>query len=215
VTSIVYRHPLLYELAMRALYGRHYRARLRAVAGLIAPGASVVDLCCGPSALYRRELAARGVSYLGVDINRAFLKRLARQGARTLEADIAALASYPPADHVIMLGSLYHFLPGADAVLARMLAAARRTVVVAEPIRNLTASRSRLLRAAAARLSDPGTTPQALRFDERSLDALVARSGAEVERAFRIPGGREKVYVLRGRGAGAGAPPPQRSTDEE
>lgn len=202
MTSLVYRHPLVYELVMRALYGTHYRARLRAVADLIEEGSSVVDLCCGPSALYRYELRGRDVRYCGVDINPAFLRRLGRQGAAAIEADLASLPEYPRGDYLIMLGSLYHFLPEAHGVVARMLRAARKGVIVSEPIRNLADSRHPLVRRLAARLANPGTTPPEARFDEESLRALFARFEGCVERSFLIPGERERIYVLRGSAPG-------------
>jgi trans-aconitate methyltransferase len=182
---------------MRVLYANHYRARLRAIGDLIEEGSSVVDLCCGPAALYRYELERKRVRYSGVDVNAALLRRVAQRGAQAIEADITRLEAYPKGDYLVMLGSLYHFLPDAGAVVARMLEAARRQVIVSEPIRNLAASRSRLLRRLSVRLADPGTAGAPARFDEPSLDALFAGFDGRVERSFLIPGGREKVYVLR------------------
>ncbi len=204
MTSIVYRHPLVYELVMRALYGKHYRARLRAIAELIEEGSSVVDLCCGPSALYRYELRGKRVHYSGVDINPVFLGRLEREGAAAIEADLAALEEYPEADYLIMLGSLYHFLPDAHAVVERMLRAARRGVIVSEPIRNLADAKSPTVRRLAAWLTNPGTKSPRDRFDEESLGALFARFEGRVERSFLIPGERERVTVLRA-GTGSGS----------
>ncbi|MGH9369114.1 MAG: methionine biosynthesis protein MetW [Thermoanaerobaculia bacterium] len=197
MTSIVYRHPLVYELTMRVLYATHYRARLRVIGDLIEEGSSVVDLCCGPSALYRLELERKRVRYAGVDINAALLRRVAQRGAEAIEADIAQLDEYPKGDYLIMLGSLYHFLPEARAVVERMLRAASRAVIVSEPIRNLAGARSRIVRRLSARLANPGTASPEARFDEESLDALFAGFDGRVEKSFLIPGGREKVYLLR------------------
>ena len=53
-TSLIYRSATGYELLMRALYGRHYADRMRAVADEVPAGSSVLELCCGPATLYRR-----------------------------------------------------------------------------------------------------------------------------------------------------------------
>ncbi|HWF26421.1 MAG TPA: hypothetical protein VG275_13280, partial [Solirubrobacteraceae bacterium] len=72
-TSLIYRSARGYELVMRALYGRHYAARMAAVAEQVPAGASVLELCCGPATLYRRYLRRRAGSYIGVDVNDGFV----------------------------------------------------------------------------------------------------------------------------------------------
>ena len=58
-TSLIYRSPAIYELVMLALYRGEYRARLRVVAEHVPAGASVLELCPGPGALYQRHLRQR------------------------------------------------------------------------------------------------------------------------------------------------------------
>ncbi len=197
-TSLVYRTASGYELLMRGLYGRHYAARLQAVADQIRPGASVLELCPGPGALYERHLRDRVGSYTGVDVNDRFLERLRGLGADAVKLDLLEAAELPAADAVIMQASLYHFLPDADAIVRRMLAAARERVIVAEPIRNLSSSRLPLLARLGRRATDPGAGGggHAQRFSEPTLDQLMERYAALTVAAFTIPGGREKVFVL-------------------
>jgi hypothetical protein len=78
-----------------------------------------------------------------------------------------------------------------------MLEAARDRVIISEPVRNLSDSRLRLVARTARRATDPGVGGLAHRFDERSLDQLMERYAARILRVFTIPGGREKVFVLR------------------
>ena len=197
-TSLVYKSCLLYELAMRLLYGRHYPARYYAVAALVPEGASVLDLCCGPATLYHGYLRHKGVRYTGLDVNEKFVRRLARAGARGQVWDLRSDRPLPPADHVIMQASLYHFLPDAGPVVGRMLQAAGEQVIIAEPVRNLSTSRLPLVARLARRHADPGSGSPASRFTEANLDAFFARYAGRVKRSFHIPGGREKVYVLAG-----------------
>lgn len=182
---------------MRALYGRYYTARDAAVAAHVPAGASVLELCCGPSRLYRKELRGRVGSYIGLDANASFVEHLRRLGVDARQADVAT-APLPKADVVVMQASLYHFLPDARAMVERMRAAARDRVIVSEPVRNLASSGLPLVARLAGRGTATDGTPHEHRFDEASLDALTATFGDAVRTAELIPGGREKVYVLSG-----------------
>ena len=196
-TSLVYRSAQGYELVMRILYGRHYGARLRAVAEQVPGGSSVLELCPGPGALYRRHLRGRARAYTGAALNPGFVGRLRRLGADAVVLDLTGPDPLPEADVVIMQASLYHFLPGAETIVERMLGAARERVIVAEPIRNFSNSRLPWLAALGRRGTDPGSgAGHEQRFDEPALDRLMAAYGEAVVTAFTIPGGREKVFVL-------------------
>jgi SAM-dependent methyltransferase len=195
-TSLVYRNPLIYDAVMLALYGRHASARYRVIADLVPESTSVLELCCGPATLYRRHLRARGVRYTGIDINPRFVARVNAQGGVGQAWDLQSDTPLPQADYVIMQASLYHFLPDPGPVMDRMLAAAGRQVIVAEPIRNLADSRVPILSWLARRQTNAGTGQQAHRFNEGTLDAFFSRHATRVVRSFLIPGGREKVYVL-------------------
>jgi hypothetical protein len=196
--SPIYRSAVGYELLMHALYGRHYAARLRVVAERVRSGASVLELCPGPGALYQRHLRGRAGAYTGLDVNHRFVARLQGLGAHAQLLDLNNAEPLPAADVVIMQASLYHFLPGAEATVDRMVTAARERVIIAEPVRNLASSRLPLVALIGRRAADPGAggDSHAHRFTERTLDRLMARYGRLTEEAFTIPGGREKVYVL-------------------
>jgi SAM-dependent methyltransferase len=196
--SLIYSNASIYEGVMRALYGRGYNERFSLVAELIAEGSSVVDVCCGPGTLFHRYLKAKGVHYTGLDINRSFVERLCAEGANGLIWNLNEARPLPRAEYVIMQGSLYHFLPEPSSVIERMIVAAERQVLIAEPIRNMTDSRIFPLAFVARKLTNPGTGDQVNRFNEARLDALMERyrtRGHDV-RSRLIAGGREKLYIL-------------------
>jgi SAM-dependent methyltransferase len=197
-TSLIYRSAGGYELLMRALYGRHYAARLNAVAAQVPAGASVLELCCGPGTLYRRHLRGRVSGYVGLDVNPGFVARLRAHGVDARIVDLAHSGALPGADVAIMQASLYHFLPAAETIVDRMIEAAGDRVVISEPIRNLASSGLPGVGRLGRRAADPGVGGHAQRFDEQGLDALMSRYAGRVLAAFPIPGGREKVYVLSG-----------------
>jgi SAM-dependent methyltransferase len=183
---------------MLVLYGRHYASRYTAIAELIPDGSSVLDLCCGPALLYHRYLRSKAVQYTGLDINQKFIDQLIRRGGNGRVWDLRSNEPLPSADYVIMQASLYHFLPDASPIVNRMLQAARNQVIVAEPVRNLSESDSRLLAALGRLFTNPGTGEHRLRFTEQTLADFFRVYTAQVVQSFRIAGGREKVYVLRG-----------------
>jgi len=195
-TSLIYKSAPVYELAMLLLYGRHYTSRYRAIAELIPTGSSVLDLCCGPALLYHRYLRAKTVQYTGLDINANFIARLIRRGGSGQVWDLRSDEALPPADYVIMQASLYHFLQDASEVVDRMLQAARKRVIIAEPIRNFATSDSRVLSLLGRLFTNPGVGEHSLRFTEASLADFFSAYASRVVESFSIAGGREQVYVL-------------------
>jgi SAM-dependent methyltransferase len=181
---------------MVMLYGRHYSARYRTIADRIPAQSSVLDLCCGPAVLYHRYLRQKSIRYTGLDLSSAFIERLNQRGARGQVWDLQEGAALPRADYVIMQASLYQFLPDPQPVVDRMLQAARKQVILAEPIRNITSSKVAPLAFLGRRFTDPGDGQSAHRFTEESLDLFFSRYASRVSKTFSIPGGREKVYVL-------------------
>ena len=197
-TSLIYRSSGGYELIMRGLYGRHYTARMRAVAEQVPAGASVLELCCGPGTLYYRFLRHRCPTYIGVDVNPGFVARLRRRGVDARQMDLADHGlELPRAEVAIMQASLYHFLPDASRVVDRMLAAARRFVIVSEPVRNLASSANPVIAQIGRRAAAPGVGGGERRFTETTLDRLFDDYRDRVIKTELIPGGREKLYVLR------------------
>jgi hypothetical protein len=100
-----------------------------------------------------------------------------------------------------MQASLYHFLPDAAPVLNRMLEAAEKQVIIAEPIRNLASSEVPMIARLSRKLTDAGAGSSANRFVEGTLDQLAGRYRNLLRRSFLAPGGREKIYVFEKVGA--------------
>ena len=166
-----------YDLMMRVLYAGEYRATYAAVAERIAAGASVVDLCCGTARLYQDHLRQRGCDYLGLDFNGDFIMHARRRGVRVRWFNLLA-EPIPAADYVVMCSSLYHFGDDADALVDKMRRAARRGVILSEPVRNL--ADAPIIGGLVAALTNPGVGSYASRFDLASFTALAARHGGTV-----------------------------------
>src|SRR5262249_3853362 len=197
-TSLIYKSSSVYELAMLLLYGRHYNSRYRSIADLIPDNTTVLDLCCGPALLFHRYLRTKSVRYTGIDINEKFIARLIQAGAGGEVWDLRSEQELPASDYVVMQASLYHFLPDPSRIVDRMLRAARKSVIIAEPVRNLTTSSSKLISFIGRSFTNPGSGEQANRFNQESLAAFFDLYRPHLTRSFPIAGGREIVYVLDG-----------------
>jgi SAM-dependent methyltransferase len=195
-TKLIYRNGTLYDFIIRLLYGRHYATHYAVIADLIPAGASVLDLCCGSAALYHHYLRAKSVRYTGLDTSPFFIKALARRGGSGLIWDLHSEKPLPRADFVVIQGALHLFLPEPGPLIERMLGAAIKQVIVSEPIRNLSSSRFSVVSRIANRISGGPAGSDASRFTEETLDRLFERYAAELKRSFKIPGGRDKVYIL-------------------
>ncbi len=98
------------------------------------------------------------------------------------------------ADVIVLQGSLYQFEPDHVEVIERMLGAARHTVIIAEPVRNLATGSSGVLSWVAKHMANPGTRPMPTRFTESALKELFRHF--PVVECVAIAGGRELLGVL-------------------
>jgi hypothetical protein len=197
-SSLIYKSTFLYEALMRVLYGAAYKKRFHELAEVIPVGASVLDVCCGPATLFHRCLKQKGVRYTGLDINPRFMRQLSKSGATGMVWNVEESQPLLRAQYVIMQASLYHFMPNALPIIERMLAAAEKQVLIAEPIRNVADSRIPVLAHLARKMTNPGTGDQPNRFNEARLDSLLRpyqQQGRVIESRL-IAGGREKLYIL-------------------
>jgi len=194
--SITYRSPRLYQAAMRPLYRGCYDARYEAIVEEVPEGAEVLDVCCGDALLYEKWLKKKNARYIGLDINPAFIAAAARGGIDARFFDVERGTDLPRAEYVVMQGSLYQFIPGAEAMVARLVSAARRRVIITEAVRNIGESGNPALKRFAEKMTNPGTGPKTERFDRESLGILMAKF--KVLKKEEICGGREMLYVIEG-----------------
>lgn len=196
--NLIYRSGVAYELLMGVLYGRHYRDRLRVVAAEVPPGSAVVELCCGRGTLYTRYLRDSVSTYIGLEMDERFVAGLRRRGVDARLMDPCSTSEpLPSADVAIIQACLHQFLPDPTHILDRMLAAARRSVIVSEPVRGLSGGSNPVSKLIRRPASDRKVGDAARRFTEETLDALFEGYHELLLKATLLPGGREKLYVLR------------------
>jgi SAM-dependent methyltransferase len=198
-SSLLYAHPGLYHLLMRGLYGRYFESRYQALADAVPERAEVVDVCAGDAYLYRKYLRARSVTYTGLDLSPHMVRQARRWGVQVKEFNLWT-DELPSAEIVILQASLYQFTPYAAEIVRKLLAAARRKLILAEPVVNLSSSSNPFL----AWISHRMTTPELAqgsysgkRFNQETFARLL-KTFETLERCWLIPGGREMIAVLGG-----------------
>lgn len=192
--SPIYWHPRLYAFAMRLLYGKYYHLRYQQLAELIPAGSSVVELCMGDAYLYESFLKQKNVRYTGLDINPVFIKQARKKGIDCKLCDVR-FEDIQSADIVIMQASLYHFLPDAELMINKMLAAATKQVIIAEPVNNLSQSTNIIIRSLAKLFSVTLGGKASHRFNEESFTTLVKKQNT-LKKLFYLDGGKEMVAVF-------------------
>jgi SAM-dependent methyltransferase len=167
--SLMQRSPVYwtcvgYDMTMKALYGAHYHETYAEVARRIPADASVVDVCCGTGRLWQDHLRAQGNEYLGLDFNGHFVMGLRKRGGHARLFDLRT-EDVPSADYVVMCSSFYHSLGTEDAMFSKLMAAARKAVIISEPVRNVSSSSIPLVGAVSERLTNAGDGERHERFD--------------------------------------------------
>ncbi len=176
--SPVYWSPALYDVTMWLLYGREFGAATDRVAGYIEPDSKVVDVCAGTAHL-AASVVARGCTYLALDFNSTFVLSARERGIRARFHNVHTDA-IPAADYVVMISSFYHFRDCEDEVFERLRSAARRAVVLCEPVRNLSNHRIAPLAKLANRLTNPGVGDYRFRHSIETFRAFCDRHDADV-----------------------------------
>ena len=192
----IYRHPRLVRLVMAALYRARSAERLAPVAAAVR-GASVLELFAGQGQL----AALHDGPYLGFERSAELVAAAQASGRNVLQADVLNTA-LPDADFVVLVDGLYQLLPPHHPpetwrqLLRRAQAAARRGVLLVEPVDNLLLPRP--LRPIAAGVVDAGDGPLPRRFTESQLAELARAEPALWTKRWR----RDRCLCLPPRSPG-------------
>lgn len=192
--SPVYWHPGLYHFIMRQLYGRDFKIRYEAIAKLIPNGANVLEVCMGDAYLYRKYLSGKKLQYLGMDMNETFVNYAVKQNIPVKVCNLLK-DEIPKTDYIIMQASLYQFLPNEKMILQKLLDAAGKMLIIAEPVQNLADSKNPLVAFVAKRAANPGTGHAVKRFNQKTLLECF-KSFNEFREDLLIDAGKEMIGVF-------------------
>jgi hypothetical protein len=170
---VIYRSIYFYRLAMEVLYTGRYRARFFPVCRLIR-GNKVTELCFGDT-LIARFCIKKNITWSGFDINENFVRHALSRGYSATYADLRNTMQLPPADTVVICGSLYHFKDHLEDLLRKMLDASSY-IIISEPVINLS-SRSGIIGKLAKGSADVAGDSQEFRYTESSLLQELTKYG--------------------------------------
>lgn len=192
--SPIYWNSTLYHLAIRQSAGKYFSQRYLALAELIPENASVTEVCLGDAYLYSNYLARKQVNYLGLDINNAFVRSAIRKDIPARIFDVMT-EEVDPADYVIMQGSLYQFIPEEKRIIRNLLNAAKKQLIISEPVKNRAQSNNPLISFLAKYAVNPGTGHARERFTETTLVECF-QCFPEFKEAKTIPGGIDMIGIF-------------------
>jgi len=178
--SIAYWNPFIYSLFMRFSYKSNYLKRYQEIASLIDAGSSLVDVCCGDCKIYK-FLKDKNIAYTGLDFNSSFVNEGNRKGMNVQKCNVKH-DEIPQADYVLMQASLYQFIPNHGQVLQKLYNAAKKYLIIAEPVKNYADSKWKIVSFIAKLLNNPGDGIKTERFNINTLkEALEPFTGNKVK----------------------------------
>ena len=174
--SPAYWNALFYDLSVKLLWRKKKSQevlRWEKACQWIPKGSSVLEIAAGTGRFYLEMLSHHVKSYLALDINPAFVSNMRSKGIHALQTDLRK-DPIPDADIVVMISALYHFKNIAPEFLKKLLTAARKRVVIVEPISRPLDKRS-LYDNLRARLVDIGEGPIFQRYSKEELFGLCEK----------------------------------------
>jgi hypothetical protein len=191
--GLIYRNVWLYRLAMYVLYRSRYRERYEMVADEIPPGSNVVDICCGDAPI-APLLKEKGCEYVGLDINPRFVGWGRREGI-DIRLWNAEEMEIPEADVICAQSCLYQFIPNERRLVEMMVGKARKMVLIAEPVENLTTGGGKFMSKVAKYLTRVNGKVFDSRFTEESFRGLFSDMQPESLQFKRIADRDELAIV--------------------
>jgi hypothetical protein len=144
-----------------------------------------VELCFGDIYI-AKWCKSNNLEYFGFDINPHFVDLAKRRGYSVKLTNLRNLdsLSFPMADVVIMMGSLYHFHDVLDRLVNKVMESSPR-FIISEPIKNLS-SRDGLFGSIARNSANAGLGDEVFRFNEKTL----------IEKLNEISKGKYNISIL-------------------
>ena len=169
--SITYWNRFIYMGLMKLSYQNKFEKRYEILGSLFERNCSIVELCCGDCYLYLNYLKQKQIQYVGVDINNSFIAYARKMGIDARNLNVIS-DEIPQGDILLMHASLYQFIPSERVILDKIIAAARREVIIAEPVINRSHQENFMVSKISELLSNPGTGPARDRFNPENFKAL-------------------------------------------
>lgn len=193
--SITYWHPCVYSLFMRLQYKLHYAERYKVIRDLIDDNSCVVDVCCGDCKMYD-FLRDKEVEYTGLDFNQFFIKYARKKGIKAKIFNVYKDV-VPGADYIILQASLYQFFPWHGQILNKLFGAARKYLIISEPVKTFGGSDSKFISFIGKVLNNPGNGIKTYRFSIDTLKNTLRPFERNITKELLISNNREYVVLIK------------------
>lgn len=140
----IYLHPITYKMFCRLRYGQHFSRRYLSLCEIVEKNSTFLDLCAGDYLLYN-ALKTKDIKYTAIDINPHFTRKLTRKGFNAILGDVLEI-EFPVSDYVYMGASLYQFYNYEEFIIRKMQRAAKKKVIVIEPVSRFVSQKNRIMR---------------------------------------------------------------------
>ncbi len=177
MSTIFYKSPSVYKLLIRVLYRSSYDERYTSVVDLIPENSIVIDVCCGDCQLYKViSKTNKKIDYLGLDSSLDFIKYANKKNipAKLFNLDSDVL---PTADVVVMMGSLYQFIPKERQLIEKLLKSAEKLLIISEPHKNVAQSSSLIIQKLAQFFTKTKHNDCERRLNKNQLSLLYTELG--------------------------------------
>jgi hypothetical protein len=149
--------------------------------------------------LYTNFLNKKSIRYIALDNSPYFLRWGQKNGIDYRKVNVF-FDEIPKGDVVVIMASLYQFIPREKEILQKLVCSARQKLIISEPISNLSSSQIGIIARIANRLTTPFEVSDQFigeRFNEERLISLLT-SFPGYQHSTKIPGDREIVSVISG-----------------
>lgn len=172
--GFIYTSAPVYDAFMWALRRGNRHAVFRAVSDE-AGDATVLELAPGTAPLLQWIPLSR---YRALELHPGFVRRLQAKGVSVFEGDLLT-TPWPDSECIVMVESLYQFLPRLDVLIEKFRRHGARKVILSESVRHWAHHPRWWVARAASLATKVEFKLQTDRFDEASLKAFYFRLGCQ------------------------------------
>lgn len=128
MSSIFYKHSLLYNTFLRMIHGKKLKERYKKVSELVGKNKRVLDLACGTSKII--EYLDDSCSYEGWDLNKSFINYSKKKGLSVKLKNVLDFQDYPENDVILIIDFLHHICPDHDELVDKVIEKTRKLIIV-------------------------------------------------------------------------------------
>jgi SAM-dependent methyltransferase len=127
--GLMYHSPMVYDIMIRLAHRRTFHDRIQTILKLIG-NSDVLELGCGTATI---EPYLPKNSYLGVDMNKRFVKYAQSRSRNVVYGDINFFENYIASDVTVLLMDILHHLPNNEEMIKGLLKQNIKQIVICEP----------------------------------------------------------------------------------